>query len=67
MIALNSFAFQLHMHPVHKLFGVLLTISGAIHLYFNFGAIKTYLGTKKVAIFSRTNLCYGFVIWCKYE
>lgn len=52
MIVLGSFEFQLQMHPVHKVFGVLLSISGAIHLYLNFGAIKKYLGTKKLALFA---------------
>ena len=35
MIVLNSLEFQLQMHPVHKIFGVLLTIAGALHLYLN--------------------------------
>jgi len=52
MIVINSFAFQLQMHPVHKIFGILLTISGAFHLYLNFGAIKKYLGQKKMMIFA---------------
>ena len=52
MIVLNSFEFQLQMHPVHKIFGVLLTISGAFHVYYNFGAIKKYLGKRKVILFA---------------
>lgn len=52
MIVLGSFEFQLQMHPVHKIFGVLLTVFGAIHLYLNFGAIKKYLGTKKLILFT---------------
>lgn len=52
MIILGSFEFNLQMHPVHKIFGVLLTIAGALHLYFNFSAIKKYLGTKKLAVFT---------------
>jgi len=50
MIILGSFEFNLQMHPVHKIFGILLTISGGLHLYFNFGAIKKYLGNKKLAL-----------------
>ncbi len=50
MIVLNSFEFQLQMHPIHKVFGLLLTISGAIHLYFNFSAIKKYVENKKIAV-----------------
>ena len=52
MILLNDFAFQLQMHPIHKVFGVILTVSGAIHVYYNFSAIKKYLGTQKLAIFT---------------
>ena len=50
MIVLDSFEFQLQMHPVHKIFGILLTISGAFHLYYNFAAIRKYLGNKKLAL-----------------
>lgn len=50
MIVLGSFEFQLQMHPVHKIFGVLLTIVGFLHLYINFSAIKKYLGNKKIAL-----------------
>jgi len=50
MIVLGSFEFQLQMHPVHKIFGILLTLSGAFHLYYNFGAIRKYLGDKKIVL-----------------
>lgn len=52
MIVLGSFEFQLQMHPVHKVFGILLTLSGAFHVYYNFGAIKKYLGKKKIMLFA---------------
>jgi drug/metabolite transporter (DMT)-like permease len=52
MIVLGSFEFQLQMHPVHKIFGILLTLSGAFHLYYNFAAIKKYLGKKKMMLFA---------------
>ena len=52
MIVLGSFEFNLQMHPVHKIFGVLLSTSGALHLYYNFGAIKKYLGQKRLIIFT---------------
>ncbi|MDV7139018.1 hypothetical protein R3X28_09030 [Maribacter sp. TH_r10] len=50
MIVLNSLEFQLQMHPVHKIFGVLMTISGAFHIYFNFKPIKKYLSMRKVLV-----------------
>ncbi|CAA6803098.1 MAG: Putative membrane protein [uncultured Sulfurovum sp.] len=52
MILLGSFEFQLQMHPVHKIFGILLTLSGAFHVYYNFGAIKKYLSKKKSMLFA---------------
>jgi len=52
MIVLGSLEFQLQMHPVHKIFGVLLTLSGAFHVYYNFAAIKKYLGKKKMMLFA---------------
>lgn len=52
MIVLGSFEFQLQMHPVHKIFGILLTLSGAFHVYYNFGAIKKYLAKKKMMLFA---------------
>ncbi len=52
MIVLGSLEFQLQMHPVHKIFGILLTLSGAFHVYYNFGPIKKYLGNKKMMLFA---------------
>ncbi|QSZ41906.1 DUF4405 domain-containing protein [Sulfurimonas aquatica] len=52
MIVLGSFEFQLQMHPVHKIFGVLLTLSGAYHLYYNFSAIRKYLSKRKMMLFA---------------
>lgn len=52
MIVLGSFEFQLQMHPVHKIFGILLTLSGAFHLYYNFKSIKKYLASKKMMLFA---------------
>ena len=51
MIFLNSLEFQLQMHPVHKIFGILMTISGAFHVYFNFKPIKKYLSLRKLLLF----------------
>ena len=51
MIFLNSLEFQLQMHPVHKIFGILMTLSGAFHVYFNFKPIKKYLSLRKVFVF----------------
>ncbi len=54
MIFLNSMAFQLQMHPVHKIFGILMSICGCFHIYFNFKSIKNYLKQKKLALVAVT-------------
>ena len=50
MIILGDFAFQLQMHPVHKIFGVIFSIAGVLHLYLNFNPIKKYLSNKKLMV-----------------
>ncbi len=50
MIILGSFKFQLQMHPVHKIFGVMMCISACFHIYFNFKSIKNYLKINRIAI-----------------
>lgn len=54
MIVLNDLTFQLQMHPVHKVFGILMCISACFHIYYNFGPIMNYLKQKKVAIIFST-------------
>jgi Domain of unknown function (DUF4405) len=50
MIFLNSFTFQIQMHPVHKIFGIIMCVSGCLHIYLNFRPIKTYLNNRKLLI-----------------
>lgn len=50
MIILGSFKFQLQMHPVHKVFGILMCVSAALHAYFNFKPIKSYLEVNRIAV-----------------
>lgn len=52
MIILNSFTFQMQMHPVHKIFGIIMVIAGCLHVYLNFKPIKNYLGNMKILAFS---------------
>lgn len=54
MLILNSFAFQLQMHPVHKVFGIIMVISGCLHVYLNFTPIKNYLNNKKTLVLGVT-------------
>lgn len=50
MIILNSFSFQLQMHPVHKVFGIIMILAGCFHVYLNFNPIKSYLKNTKMII-----------------
>jgi cytochrome b561 len=43
-------SFTLQMHPVHKLFGVLLVIAAVAHIGLNFRGLKTHLKTRSVTI-----------------
>lgn len=54
MIFLNSFSFQLQMHPVHKIFGIIMVLAGCLHAYMNFKPIKNYLKSKKVVVLGAT-------------
>ena len=51
MIFLNSFSFQLQMHPVHKIFGIIMVVAGCFHLFLNFKAIKSYLKKRGVLVY----------------
>ena len=50
MIILNDLTFRLKVDLLHEIFGVIMCISGSIHIYFNFKLIKNYLKVKKIAI-----------------
>jgi hypothetical protein len=54
MIVLNSFSFQLQMHPVHKIFGIIMVLAGCFHVYLNFKPIKSYLKNMKVLALGAT-------------
>lgn len=52
MMLLGSYEFNLRMHPVHKIFGMLLSVSGIIHVYLNFKSIKKYLTSRRIMAFA---------------
>lgn len=52
MIFLNSFSFQLQMHPVHKIFGIIMVVAGCFHMFLNFTPIKSYLQKRGVLVFA---------------
>ncbi len=50
MIVLNSFTFQMQMHPVHKVFGIIMTLAGCVHVILNLRSIKNYLKNTKTLV-----------------
>ena len=51
MFFIEKPSFTIQMHPVHKLFGLLLVISIIGHLYLNYRALLNHLKTKSVSAF----------------
>lgn len=50
MFVIEKPSFTIQMHPVHKLFGLIMIISVIGHLCFNLKSLMFYLKTKAVAI-----------------
>ena len=42
-------SFTIQMHPVHKLFGLVMVVSAALHLALNWKSIRLYLRSRKIA------------------
>lgn len=51
MFFIEKPSFTIQMHPVHKLFGIILLLSVIGHLNFNLKLIITYLKNRMVAVF----------------
>ena len=49
MFVIEKPSFTIQMHPVHKLFGILMILSVTAHLCFNYGSLLTYLKQRAVA------------------
>ena len=52
MFFIEKPSFTIQMHPVHKLFGLLMVVAVTSHLSLNYRGIIRYLKTKHVAIYS---------------
>lgn len=50
MFVIEKPSFTLQMHPVHKLFGLLMVISAVAHLTLNFRSIKAHLKFRSGAV-----------------
>ena len=51
MFFIEKPSFTIQMHPVHKLFGLLLVISITCHIFFNYRSLLKHLKTKTVSVF----------------
>ncbi|MDZ4294012.1 MAG: DUF4405 domain-containing protein [Hydrogenophaga sp.] len=49
MFVIEKPSFTIQMHPVHKLFGLLMIITVVAHLSFNYRALLNHLKTRSVA------------------
>lgn len=63
MMVIDTFEFQLRMHPVHKLFGIAMVVSGLVHVYLNFKSIKKYLSSRKVLIYGVVLVVFMFLLY----
>ena len=61
MFFIETPSFTIQMHPVHKLFGLIMIIAVMGHLSFNYRAISNYLKTKAVSIYGGV-LVMGLVL-----
>ncbi len=67
MFVIEKPSFTIQMHPVHKLFGLIMIISVVGHLSFNYRSLLVYLKTKSVMVFGSVLVCllvllYGVVL-----
>ena len=52
MIFIGGFELMLRMHLVHNFFGIIMSISGIFHIYYNFKPIKNYLKNRRIIVFT---------------
>ena len=50
MFFIDRPSFTLQMHPVHKVFGLLLVLAAIAHITLNVRSLKTHLKTRSVSI-----------------
>jgi len=61
MIIMNDLTFRLKMDLLHEIFGVIMCISGSVHIYLNFKLIKNYLKVKRIALAG--GILFGLLIF----
>lgn len=67
MFVIEKPSFTIQMHPVHKLFGLIMIFSVLGHLSLNYRSLLTYLKNRSVAVFAALMiviliLLYGVVL-----
>ncbi|CAA0087799.1 Uncharacterised protein [Halioglobus japonicus] len=63
MFFIEKPSFTIQMHPVHKLFGLIMVLSVIGHLSFNLKSIIKYLKARPVAIFGGAMVCLLVVLY----
>lgn len=67
MFFIEKPSFSIQMHPVHKLFGLVMIAAAIAHLSVNYRALINHLKTKSIAIYAGVLtavlvLLYGFAV-----
>ncbi|GAA5162932.1 DUF4405 domain-containing protein [Viridibacterium curvum] len=52
MLVVDQPSFSLRMHPVHKLFGILMVVAASIHLVLNQAALRAHLRQRAAALWA---------------
>lgn len=63
MFFIEKPSFTIQMHPVHKLFGLIMILSVIGHLSFNLKSIVNYVKVRSVAIFGGAMVCLLVVLY----
>lgn len=51
MFFIEKPSFTIQMHPVHKLFGLLMVVAAGVHLSLNFQGLKNHLRNRRATLF----------------
>jgi hypothetical protein len=52
MFVIEKPSFTIQMHPVHKLFGLLMIVAAVTHISLNFNGLLNHIKTKSVSIYA---------------
>lgn len=63
MFIIEKPSFSIQMHPVHKVFGLVMIVSVIGHLFFNYRSMIKYLTKKSVALYSGILVCMLVVLY----